>query len=111
MADLSRPMDADALTEPLVFCVVTGGEGGWFHCEVRVVAPTAAAAVIAAQSFLDKQFVGMKKAVRTVPWSEESRDFERGIRVVRGGCRYSFRLEEGETTQPPAGGEVRYMPA
>lgn len=92
-----RPINADELTAPLVHCVISGGENGWFHCDVRTTAKTSADAELLARKFLEQVFPGKRKVTRTEPEASESRDFEFDCRVVAGYCRFAFRLEDGPT--------------
>ena len=103
--------DADTITEPLIFCTITGGDNGWFHVIANATARTPDEAKTLISSFVESIFPGKRKFVRTEPEADESRDFERGCRIVSGHARFSFRLEDGPTERPEkaADGQVRYM--
>lgn len=110
MSDLSnRLIDADKLTEPLVFCVISGGDNGWFNCDVRTTARSVEGARQTAASFLEQVFPGKRKIVRAVPEASEERDFEYACRIVKGYCRFAFRLEAGPTELSKAPDEPEYL--
>ena len=80
--------------EPLVFCVISGGDGGWFHVTVKSTAKTVTEAASIAQTFLDGLFPGKRRLIREAPTAYQARDFEQGCRVVSGFCRFAFRVDE-----------------
>jgi len=97
-------IDADKLTGPLVWCVISGGEDGWNHCDVTTSGRTSDEAKAAAQTVVDQIFPGKRKLVRTAAYGEESVDFEKKCRVVRGGARFHFHTTEaGEIDALPEG--------
>lgn len=97
-------IDADELEGPLVWCVISGGEDGWNHCHLTTSARSAEEAKAAAAAYVEQLFPGKRKLVRTEPYGEETRDFEKGCRVVKGGARFSFHAtESGETDILPKG--------
>jgi hypothetical protein len=103
-------IDADTLTEPLVFCVITGSSGGWFICDVRTSARTLEEAHKIAEEFIKGIFPGRHKLIREEANANEQRDFEHDCRVVYGHSRFAFRLEDGPTEHSQdAFGAVRYV--
>jgi hypothetical protein len=93
------PIDADKLTEPLVFCMISGGQDGWFHARVTTTAKTINEATAIGQRFLDGIFPGKRRLVREEPGARESRDYPTRIRVVAGFCRFSFHIDEDGPTE------------
>ena len=106
--DRTAPIDADTITEPLVFCTLSGGYLGWFHCDVRTTAKSLEEARKAAEEFLKGVFPGRHKLIREHPNANEQRNFEYACREVRGFARFSFRLEEGPTEEVARSEEIQF---
>jgi hypothetical protein len=90
-----------------VFCIISGGDDGWYHVEVKADGDTLESAKAQADTMMRRIASGCTKVVREDVRGESQHDFEKATIDHCAWARFSFRDEEGTTEHAEEGVEVQ----